>query len=63
MLDMWATFTELDAATQERLADVLETRGAPPRQWAMRRAFLADIAFPANAHVLEVCATRRVRRS
>jgi ubiquinone/menaquinone biosynthesis C-methylase UbiE len=43
---------------QERLADVLETRGADPQQQALRRAFLADIAFPARAHVLEIgCGT------
>jgi ubiquinone/menaquinone biosynthesis C-methylase UbiE len=56
--DVWATFTELDTAMQERLADVLETRGAHPRQQAMRRAFLSDIRFPSDAHVLEVgCGT------
>ena len=49
MPDVWATFTELDIAMQERLADVLETRGADPRQQAMRRAFLSDIAFPSDA--------------
>jgi ubiquinone/menaquinone biosynthesis C-methylase UbiE len=58
MPDVWATFTELDTAMQERLADVLETRGAHPRQQAMRRAFLSDIRFPSDAHVLEVgCGT------
>ena len=31
MPDVWATFTELDTTMQERLADVLETRGAHPR--------------------------------
>jgi ubiquinone/menaquinone biosynthesis C-methylase UbiE len=64
MPDVWATFTGLDAATQERLADVLETRGADSQQQAMRRAFLADIAFPANAHVLEVgCGTGVLTRT
>jgi len=43
---------------QERLADVLETRGADPQQQAMRYAFLANIAFPENAHILEVGAAR-----
>jgi ubiquinone/menaquinone biosynthesis C-methylase UbiE len=58
MPDVWTTFTELDAAMQERLASVLETRGADPRQQAMRRAFLAHVAFPENAYVLEVgCGT------
>lgn len=64
MPDVWATVTELDADTQERLAGVLETRGADPQQRAMRRAFLADIAFPPNAHVLEVgCGTGVLTRT
>ena len=58
MPDVWATFGELDAATQARLADVLEVRGADPQQAAMRRAFLSDVAFPADARVIEVgCGT------
>jgi ubiquinone/menaquinone biosynthesis C-methylase UbiE len=64
MPDVWSTFTELDAAMQERLAGVLETRGADPRQQAMRRDFLADVAFPANAKVLEVgCGTGVLTRA
>ena len=47
MPDVWATFTDLDAATQERLADVLETRGADSQQQAVRRAsFLEDSQHP-----------------
>jgi SAM-dependent methyltransferase len=58
MSDVWSSVVELDQATQERLAAVLETRGADPRQQAMRRAFLADIPFPDAARVLEVgCGT------
>jgi len=58
MTDMWATVADLDDATQRRLADVLETRGADPAQRAMREAFLADIAFDGGADVLEVgCGT------
>jgi ubiquinone/menaquinone biosynthesis C-methylase UbiE len=58
MPDVWASVADLDEATQERLAAVLETRGADPQQQAMRRAFLADIAVPAGASVLEVgCGT------
>jgi len=58
MVDVWATVTQLDAAKQARLADVLETRGADPQQQAMRQAFLADIPFPPPARVLEVgCGT------
>jgi ubiquinone/menaquinone biosynthesis C-methylase UbiE len=56
--DVWASVAELDAATQKRLADVLEMRGADPKQQAMRRTFLADVAFPAAAQALEVgCGT------
>lgn len=58
MLDVWSTVATLDAAAQERLAAVLETRGADPQQQALRRAFLTDIPFPTPARVLEVgCGT------
>lgn len=58
MPDVYAAVVELDATMQERLANVLETRGADPQQQAMRRAFLADVPFPDHAHVLEVgCGT------
>jgi ubiquinone/menaquinone biosynthesis C-methylase UbiE len=58
MPDVWATFTQLEAETQERLAHVLETRGADPRQQEMCRAFLDEIEFPPAARVLEVgCGT------
>jgi ubiquinone/menaquinone biosynthesis C-methylase UbiE len=64
MPDVWSSVAELDATTQERLADVLETRGADPQQQAMRRVFLTDIAFPAGAHVLEVgCGTGVLTRT
>jgi SAM-dependent methyltransferase len=56
--DVWSSVPTLDAATQERLAAVLETRGADPQQQAMRRAFLADIPFPPGARVLDAgCGT------
>jgi SAM-dependent methyltransferase len=58
MPDVYSMITEQDAVTQERLAGVLETRGADPQQQAMRHVFLAEVAFPANARVLEVgCGT------
>ena len=58
MPDVWSRVAELDVAAQERLAAVLETRGADPQQQAMRRAFLGDIRFPQQARVLEVgCGT------
>jgi ubiquinone/menaquinone biosynthesis C-methylase UbiE len=64
MPDVWATFNELDAAMQERLAGVLETRGADPQQRDMRRVFLADIPFPAQARVLEIgCGTGVLTRT
>jgi len=58
MPDVYANITELDATMQTRLVEVLETRGADPQQQAMRRAFLADVPFPAQARILEVgCGT------
>ena len=58
MPDVWSRVAELDVAAQERLAAVLETRGADPQQQGMRRAFLGDIHFPTGARVLEVgCGT------
>lgn len=64
MTDMWATVATLDPATQDRLANVLETRGADPRQQAMRRAFLADIAIPSGVRVLDVgCGTGVLTRA
>jgi ubiquinone/menaquinone biosynthesis C-methylase UbiE len=56
--DVWSSVSELDAATQKRLADVLEARGADAQQQAMRRLFLETIDFPPGARVLEVgCGT------
>ena len=56
--DVWSDVATLDATAQERLVGVLETRGADPRQQAMRQTFLADVAFPAPARVLDVgCGT------
>jgi len=64
MPDVWSTFPELDATMQERLASVLEIRGADPQQQEMRQGFLADVAFPPNARVLEVgCGTGVLTRA
>jgi ubiquinone/menaquinone biosynthesis C-methylase UbiE len=64
MTDVWATFTDLDATTQERLASVLETRGSDPRQQAIRRAFLGTVDLPADSQVLEVgCGTGVLTRT
>ena len=58
MPDVYSNIATLDVAMQERLADVLETRGADRQQQELRRTFLADIAFPPGARVLEVgCGT------
>ena len=64
MPDVWAAFPELDPAMQERLASVLETRGADPQHREMSQTFLADIPFPTNAYVLEVgCGTGMLTRT
>ena len=58
MPDVWTAVQDLDRATQERLADVLEKRGADAQQHAMRRAFLQEVPFPQDARVLDVgCGT------
>ena len=58
MADVWSNVPDLDEATQERLAAVLETRGADPQQRAMRQAFLRQVPLPLHAHVLDVgCGT------
>jgi ubiquinone/menaquinone biosynthesis C-methylase UbiE len=58
MSDVWASVAVLDSATQDRLAEVLESRGADAQQQALRRAFLELIEFRSGARVLEVgCGT------
>jgi ubiquinone/menaquinone biosynthesis C-methylase UbiE len=58
MTDVWSRVAGLDTGAQERLADVLETRGANAQQQEMRRAFLDSVPFPAHARVLDVgCGT------
>jgi SAM-dependent methyltransferase len=62
--DVWSAVALLDGATQARLADVLETRGADSQQQAMRRAFLADLTMPEESRVLEVgCGTGVLTRA
>jgi ubiquinone/menaquinone biosynthesis C-methylase UbiE len=64
MSDVWTAVKDLDAATQERLADVLEKRGADSQQQAMRRAFLQELPFPHEARVLDVgCGTGVLTRA
>ena len=63
MPDVYATIDQQQPELQERLADVIEMRAADPRQQAMLRAYLSDIAFPPNARVLEIgCGTGAVAR-
>jgi SAM-dependent methyltransferase len=64
MPDVYSNIAGLDAAMQERLAGVLETRGADPQQQELRRTFLGAIQFPAHARVLEVgCGTGVLTRA
>jgi ubiquinone/menaquinone biosynthesis C-methylase UbiE len=63
MADVYAMITDADPARVARIAEVLELRAADPQQTAMRRAYLADIAFPDGASVLDVgCGTGAVTR-
>lgn len=58
MPDVWSAVQDLDKATQESLAEVLEKRGADAQQRAMRHAFLHEVPFPRDARVLDVgCGT------
>jgi ubiquinone/menaquinone biosynthesis C-methylase UbiE len=58
MPDVWSAVAGLDQAMQDRLAGVLETRGADLQQQAMRRSFLEEVPFQPNAEVLEAgCGT------
>jgi ubiquinone/menaquinone biosynthesis C-methylase UbiE len=64
MPDVYAMIREVDRATQERLADVLEMRTDDPRQVAMWQAYLSEIDFPPAAQVLEIgCGTGAVSRT
>ena len=64
MPDVYASITDADVPTQERLADIIEQRFADPRHQAMLRAYLSDIEFPSEARVLEVgCGTGAVTRT
>jgi ubiquinone/menaquinone biosynthesis C-methylase UbiE len=64
MPDVYTIIREVDRATQERLADVLEMRTADPRQVAMWQAYLSAIEFPPEARVLEIgCGTGAVSRT
>ena len=63
MPDVYAAIAEVDVATQERLAAILELRAADPQQRAMLDSYLAEVGFPPAARVLEVgCGTGAVTR-
>lgn len=64
MPDLYATISDVEPEIQERLADVLEMRAADPRQREMLHAYLSEIDFPPEAHVLEIgCGTGGVTRT
>ena len=54
MADVYARITEVDPAVVERIGEILELRAADEQQRAMRAEYLAEIAFPDHARVLEV---------
>lgn len=63
MSDVYATIETADEAVQERLADVLELRGADLQQRAMLEDYLADLMLPEGARVLEIgCGTGAIAR-
>jgi SAM-dependent methyltransferase len=63
MPDVYAAIAEVDVATQERLAVILELRAADPQQRAILDGYLGEIEFPPSARVLEVgCGTGPVTR-
>lgn len=63
MPDVYAAITEVDAAMQDRLAEILELRAADPQQRAMLDAYLSEVQLPADARVLDVgCGTGAVTR-
>lgn len=64
MPDVYATIADVDVATQERLAGILELRAADPQQRAMLDSYLAEIEFGSGARVLEIgCGTGAVTRA
>ena len=63
MPDVYATITDASPELVRRIAEVLELRAADPQQRVMRETYLADIAFPAGARVLDTgCGTGAVTR-
>src|SRR5262245_2652605 len=63
MPDLYARISAVGPDLQESLAGVLESRAADVRQKEMLRSYVSEIAFPANAGVLEIgCGTGAVTR-
>ncbi len=63
MPDAYNTITSAEPATVERIAQVLEVRGADSQQKNMLGSYLEEIKFPANARVIEIgCGTGPVSR-
>jgi SAM-dependent methyltransferase len=63
MPDVYATIADVDAATQERLADILELRAADPQQRDMAESYLSDLVLPPSARVLGIgCGTGPITR-
>ncbi|HEY1295486.1 MAG TPA: methyltransferase domain-containing protein [Chloroflexota bacterium] len=63
MPDIYASIADADPAFVQQLADRLELRAADPQQRAMLHSYLADVAFPDAARVLEVgCGSGAIAR-
>lgn len=63
MADLYSTIAEADIEIQERLASILERRGADVQQRDMLMTYLRDIDFPQKAKVLDAgCGTGVVSR-
>lgn len=64
MADIYATIDEADEAVQQKLAVILELRAADLQQRAMLEDYLADLALPRGARVLEIgCGSGPVARA
>lgn len=58
MADVFAVLDQADPGVVDRLIAMLERRGAEPRQCQMRRDYLARVALPDRARVIELgCGT------
>jgi len=64
MPDLYTRIADAPAAALDALMTILERRAADPQQIAMRDTYLADVAPPPGARVLEVgCGTGAVTRA